>query len=463
MRRGAGWGWAAAVVAAGCEQPRTEFVVRVDSEVAWGQGQSVQSVVLIIRRGDASGLVRSARTTALGAGDGRRALPLYVGVIAGDDDVETPVWIEALGCGDPNGCREAEAVVAQRAVVRFTRGRTEEVPLLLASACVGVTCALDERCTTGGQCEAATRAQEMVRPFIGAEAGTATPLDATVDAGGVVDVGGDVGASMDVAAADVADAVAVIDVTIPIDGPATADVVRPLDEGSIACPSGMRLIPEGRFLMGSPTMGDTNARPVHGVQLTAFCMDETEVTTSAYALCVMVGSCTSPATDMFCNWMVPGRGDHPINCVDWSQARAYCQSRGGDLPTEAQWEFAARGADGRAYPWGNDAAGSQLCWSGGGVTRTSTCAVRSFPSGNSPSGLFDMAGNVFEWTLDWLGPYTGDTSSYALNPSGPASGVSRVLRGGPWNSPNVRATDRDGIAPTYRSGDTGFRCSHAAP
>lgn len=161
MRRAvAAAGWV--VLAAGCEQPRTELVARVDSEVAWGAGRTVQSVTLTVRRGGPTGPLRSARTTALGMGGERRPLPLMVGILP-TVDADTPVWIEALGCGDPNGCTPMTAVVAQRAVVRFTRGQTEEVPLLLASACVGVTCGSDERCGEGGRCEPATRA--TVRPF----------------------------------------------------------------------------------------------------------------------------------------------------------------------------------------------------------------------------------------------------------------------------------------------------------
>ncbi|MBK8691179.1 MAG: hypothetical protein IPN17_02430 [Deltaproteobacteria bacterium] len=180
MRRGAiALGWAA--LAASCEQPRTELVVRVDSELAWGPGQRVQSVVLTVRREGAAGPLRSARTTALGAGGERRALPLLVGVTAGDD-VETPVWIEALGCDDPNGCTAATAVVAQRAVVRFTRGETQEVTLLLASACVGVTCGSEQRCAVdSGRCENATRAQATVRPFIGNDASSMIEITAHGD------------------------------------------------------------------------------------------------------------------------------------------------------------------------------------------------------------------------------------------------------------------------------------------
>ncbi|MDB4930182.1 MAG: hypothetical protein JWM10_2666 [Myxococcaceae bacterium] len=232
MRRAA-WGWAAVALAAGCEQPRTELVVRVDSELPWGAGQTVQSVVLTVRRGGATGPLRSARTTALGEGGERRALPLLVGVTAGDDDVETPVWVEALGCGDPNGCTAATARVAQRAVVRFARGATQEVTLLLASACVGVTCAEDQRCTTGGVCEAATRAQEAVRPFAGADAAAVAVVDATLDAAAPGDSASD--ARADETAADGSiDAPVARDVSATVDvGDAGSDVAV-TDDGTIA-------------------------------------------------------------------------------------------------------------------------------------------------------------------------------------------------------------------------------------
>ena len=173
-------------LAGGCEQPRTELVVRVDSEVAWGPGRRVQSIVLTVRRAGADGPLRSARTTTLGADVGRQPLPFSVGVVAAGDDTDTPVWVEALGCGDPNGCTAATAVVAQRAVVRFVAGQTLELPLLLASACVGLTCGSDERCAMGGRCEPATRAQATVRPIVG----NALPIDG--DAMAVKDVSADI-------------------------------------------------------------------------------------------------------------------------------------------------------------------------------------------------------------------------------------------------------------------------------
>ena len=207
---------------------------------------------------------------------------------------------------------------------------------------------------------------------------------------------------------------------------------------------------------------NADEKPVHEVKVASFWMDETEVTVSAFQACPSSAGCGTPATASYCNWSVGGRGNHPVNCVDWNQARAYCRWRGGDLPTEAQWEFAARGSDGRTYPWGNDAPGSQLCW-GRWLSSTSyTCPVRSFPSTNN--ALFDMAGNVWEWTLDWYAPYTGSSGSYVQNPTG-GSGSNRVFRGGAWDNSvaiHARAAFRNSEAPTYRYASIGFRCA-AAP
>lgn len=223
--------WTAIALLGGCEQARTELVVRVDSEVAWGSGRAVQSVVLTVRRGGPTGLLRSVRTTALG--QGREQLPMLVGVIESLDDMDTPVWIEALGCGDPNGCTAETAAVAQRAVVRFVAGQTLEVPLLLASACAGVACASDQRCaTSSGHCEAATRAQETVRPFTGnVDQGgdDAAVEDVPADVGTIVDSSSDAGmvdlGTMDTAVEDTGST----DVARPEVGPVDAPMV---DAGS---------------------------------------------------------------------------------------------------------------------------------------------------------------------------------------------------------------------------------------
>jgi serine/threonine-protein kinase len=217
----------------------------------------------------------------------------------------------------------------------------------------------------------------------------------------------------------------------------------------------MAYIRAGSFLMGDTV--SVNAQPPHMVTLSAYCMDLTEVTVAAYRRCMAPG-CTAPRTEGAYNWDVAGRENHPINCVDWNQARAYCQSLGRDLPTEAQWEYAARGTDGRLYPWGNEAPASQLCFGPAEAPRTSTCAVQSFPSGNSPFGLFDMAGNVWEWTLDFRSPYT---TASATDPTGPTSGTSRVFRGGSWlnGADAVTATVRDGFSETSFASNFGFRCA----
>ncbi len=235
------------------------------------------------------------------------------------------------------------------------------------------------------------------------------------------------------------------------------------DAGAGSCPTGMVYIPAGSFVMGDADTLSSQAQPPHMVTLSAYCMDLTEVTVAAYRGCTATG-CTAPNTTTYCNLGVTGRDNHPINCVDWSQSRAYCQWRGGDLPTEAQWEYAARGSDAanHIYPWGNASPASQLCWRGDVPTRASTCPVQSYPSGNSPFGLFDMAGNVWEWTRDFYASYT---STAAIDPTGPTSGANRVIRGGSWDYTSatlVRAAYRFGSLPASRGNGVGFRCARGA-
>ena len=240
-----------------------------------------------------------------------------------------------------------------------------------------------------------------------------------------------------------------------------ASVVTEADGEVIRCPSGMTGIPSGTFLMGDPTTTSPTELGVHRVQVSSFCIDLTEVTVAAYRRCT---TCRAPATTTYCNWAMSGRESHPVNCVDWEQSAAYCRWRGTSLPTEAQWEYAARGTDGRTYPWGNAPPDTQLCWSES-VERSGTCPVRSFPAGNSPFGVFDMAGNAWEWTADFWGAYD-TTGSLSVDPTGPSSGTSRVSRGGPWASTGaflINATHRnnDFARPNVSDFLYGFRCARA--
>jgi len=226
-------------------------------------------------------------------------------------------------------------------------------------------------------------------------------------------------------------------------------------------------IPAGTFLMGSPDgVGGANEHPQHRVTLSAFSIHRTEVTVASYEACQRAGSCTAPDRSEPCNSGVAGRSEHPINCVDWNQASAFCGFVNGRLPTEAEWEYAARGTDGRTYPWGNEEPNDRrLRWSGvcgtvGCIGSTST--VGNYPSGASPFGLQDMAGNVWEWTADWVGPYGSD----ANNPRGPSTGEYRTSRGGGWHDDQsawVRAAVRNWGGPASRYDFfLGFRCARGA-
>jgi eukaryotic-like serine/threonine-protein kinase len=214
-----------------------------------------------------------------------------------------------------------------------------------------------------------------------------------------------------------------------------------------SCPLNMSLIPAGTFWMGSPDgLGAADEHPQRQVRVAAFCMDRIEVTVSSYDRCVSAGVC-SPRSG---GWS-RGRPDLPATGVSWNDADAFCRWRGGRLPTEMEWEYGARGTDGRMFPWGNEAPWRQLCWSRGDG---GPCVVGRFGRGASPFGLFDMAGNVWEWTGSW----------YASSDQGPTDEAFRVCRGGAWGSSDpswVRVALRVRIAPTSRDNNLGFRCAGA--
>ncbi len=222
------------------------------------------------------------------------------------------------------------------------------------------------------------------------------------------------------------------------------------DMGTVPNLIGMVKIPPGSFLMGSHD-GDADEQPVHTVTLPTYYLDLYEVTTEQYGNCVRAGGCQKAETGVFCNAGKPERAKHPINCVDWSQAAAYCKWAGKRLPTEEEWEYAARGTDGRTYPWGNRSPTTELCWN-----RTfthGTCGVGSKPKDMSPFGVMDLGGNVTEWVQDWY------RDSYRTS-GGPTK--DRSLRGGSWgvfNPSDARAPDRDGFSPMVRYSSVGFRCA----
>lgn len=227
----------------------------------------------------------------------------------------------------------------------------------------------------------------------------------------------------------------------------------------------MVYVPEGEFTMGGVNKF-TNSLPEHTVYLDSYWIDLTEVTTAMYALCVADGACIPPTKtkskthdDYYGN---PDFDNYPVVYVNWAQANVYCAWAGAALPSEAQWEKAARGTDGRRFPWGNGSPNSSLLnfnSNAGDMTE-----VGSFPEGASPYGALDMAGNVWELVADWYdaGYYANSPSS---NPTGPETGEARVWRGGDWS-----ATE-DWLLSSLRFPDAypeeswlygGFRCSLSA-
>jgi formylglycine-generating enzyme required for sulfatase activity len=230
---------------------------------------------------------------------------------------------------------------------------------------------------------------------------------------------------------------------------------------ALAVKKGMIYIPEGEFIMGGK--GRDAEKPVHKVYLSAFYIDKYEVTVDEYAACVKAGVCNKPGTGKNCNYGETERGNHPINCVTWYDAYGYCRWAGKRLPTEAEWEKAARGTDGRKYPWGDTEVTCSYAVmndGGPGCGTERTWPVGSKPKGASPYGLMDMAGNVWEWVMDW---YDKDyyKNSTDRNPEGPDSGRYRVYRGGSWNyiARRQRAADRSGYFPDKYFDFVGFRCA----
>ena len=269
--------------------------------------------------------------------------------------------------------------------------------------------------------------------------------------------------------------------------------------GGWVCSAKMVSIPAGNFWMGcnncpESAVNDTNCNssedPYHEVSLDSYEIDRTEVTADQYAACETADGCAPAGTDASeCTCHEEGMGDHPINCVDWSQAEAYCLWVGKALCTEAQWEKGARGgceknggpsnceAQSRKYPWGNDTATCDLAVKYSCAADTQHVCSRS-PAGDSPYGLCDMAGNVGEWTADWYledyycdgeaasgdeycaecGSWPGFPAAWS-NPDGPGTGLFRSDRGGSFGTTvYLRVSSRHPRYPPDISGNLGFRC-----
>ncbi|MEW5870379.1 MAG: SUMF1/EgtB/PvdO family nonheme iron enzyme [Chloroflexota bacterium] len=226
----------------------------------------------------------------------------------------------------------------------------------------------------------------------------------------------------------------------------------------------MALAPAGAFQMGSQG-GDKDEQPRHEVYLLAFYIDLYEVTNARYAVCVKAGVCEAPAIPAFYS-LYPYFGDsaydnHPVVYVSWNMAQAYCQWRGARLPTEAEWEKAGRGGlDGNLYPWGDEAPACQPGAPNGAAFEDCGAGYPQAVGAYTPNGygLFDMAGNVWEWasSLSMPYPYQVDDGRESLSTSGP-----RLLRGGSWASPvgSLRVALRFFKNPEYVSGEAGFRCA----
>lgn len=229
-------------------------------------------------------------------------------------------------------------------------------------------------------------------------------------------------------------------------------------------PVEMVTVPKGSFIMGADNK-DVMERPAHRVDLKAYFIDKYEVTNKQYQVCVDARGCNEPVD--FGSKTRPSYygnddfGDYPVVNVSWEMARSYCEWRGARLPTEAEWEKAARGVDERTYPWGEggvdcDKANYNAC------TGKDTSPVDKHAPGQSPYGVFDMAGNVWEWVADrYQENYYSTIGANSSNPSGPDEGSERVIRGGSWfnSSKSLYTTLRNFSDPSKTYNYVGFRCA----
>ena len=281
----------------------------------------------------------------------------------------------------------------------------------------------------------------------------------------------------------------------PIEPVSCADLYSELGEGSAECNPDcsaydtsscenkkLVFVPSGKFQMGCNEAIDSDCNPggaisqeteelpYHWVSLDAFVIDKHEATAGEYKECVETGPCeyngsSTEAARTYDN----ERDQYPINMVNQDDAATFCEWRNMRLPTEAEWEKAARGVHGNIFPWGNELANCQYAiitnHAGEGCGLSSPWKVGSKTRGVSPYGAFDMAGNVFEWVADWFDPnYYEESPTH--NPQGPESGIFRVIRGGSWYNADyrtLRASYRLQFPPNSRNSIVGFRCARSVP
>lgn len=244
-------------------------------------------------------------------------------------------------------------------------------------------------------------------------------------------------------------------------------------------------IPTGKFWMGCNEEADRKChpqeKPGHYVYVNGYSIDLFEVSVRQYKECVKAGKCSDkmvgwydltsfgmapPVRSEMCNYEQKRTDDYPMNCLTWFEADEFCRWAGKRLPTEAQWERAARGdSDKRIYPWGNDPPDCSMVVhrdprNGPGCGKYSTHNVKSKKDGVSPYGIYGLGGNVWEWTADWYDARYYDKAVTA-NPTGAPNGKTKTIKGGSWNGVDyfIRSSFRLGFPPQYRDFNGGFRCA----
>ncbi len=234
-------------------------------------------------------------------------------------------------------------------------------------------------------------------------------------------------------------------------------VSHPPAGSSDGCPEGMVQVPAGEFLMGHDN-GQYDEKPQRTIYISLFCIDRLEVTNLQYRACVDAGVCREgPSSDD----QRAGGGDRPAVGVNWFDADDYCRWRDARLPSEAEWEKAARGPDGRLFPWGREAKGGVAnCGQGCEDFYSMASPVGCFPDGASPYGVLDMSGNAAEWVADYYREGYTKTSP-ARDPQGPDDGLMRVIKGGCFRDhvQVVRLPNRYYKRPYEFDGTVGFRCA----